>query len=83
MIQDKKRKEVSLDEETIALLEIQAKQDGRKLKNFMEQILIEKANDFDLSDEYKVMMDRMLKKHEEGNLDYTIWEEVKKELFRK
>jgi len=83
MIQERKRKEVSLDNDTLALLQIQAEKEGRKLKNYMEHILREKANNFELSDEYKVMMDGMLDKHEKGQLNYTPWEDVKKQLRRK
>ncbi|GGG37606.1 hypothetical protein [Bizionia arctica] len=40
----KKRKEVSLDEETLAILEEKAKNQGRNLKNYMEFVLREEAN---------------------------------------
>tara|TARA_R110000868_G_scaffold56736_1_gene175512 strand:- start:129 stop:380 length:252 start_codon:yes stop_codon:yes gene_type:complete len=83
MIQERKRKEVSLDSDTLALLQIQAEKEGRKLKNYMEHILREKANSFELTDEYKAMMDDMLDKHENGQLNYTPWEEVKKQLLSK
>ncbi len=83
MLKNKKRKEVNLDGQTIAILEIQAKREGRKLKNYMEHVLREKANDFELTEEYKVMMDEMLNKHKRGELNYTPWEEVKKQLLRK
>ena len=83
MIHNKKRKEVLLDGQTIAILEIQAKREGRELKNYMEYILIKKANDFELTEEYKVMMDEMLNKHKKGELNYTPWEEVKRQLLRK
>lgn len=83
MIQNRKRKEVSLDTDTLALLQIQADKEGRKLKNYMEYILREKANDFELTDEYKAMMDDMLDKHEKGALNYTSWEEVKKQILLK
>jgi len=83
MLQNKKRKEVVLDGQTIAILEIQAKREGRKLKNYMEHVLRKKASDFELTDEYKVMMDEMLNKHKSGKLNYTPWEEVKKQLLRK
>jgi hypothetical protein len=42
---NKKRKEVVLDEETLAILEDKAKKQGRNLKNYMEYVLSEKAND--------------------------------------
>lgn len=78
MLKNKQRKEVSLDAETIAILTQQAEKQGRKLKNYMEHVLKQKANDFELSDEYKTMMDGMLKKYEKGELNYTSWGEVKK-----
>ena len=83
MIQNKKRKEVVLDHETIELLEFKAKKAGRNLKNYMEYVLREKANDFELTDEYKIMMDDMLDKHKRGELSYTPWEDVKKQLLHK
>ncbi|MGB0788174.1 MAG: hypothetical protein ACPG7E_08075 [Marinirhabdus sp.] len=83
MIRNKKRKEVSLDEETCTILQIQAEREGRKLKNYMEHILREKANGFKLTDGYKAMMDEMLHKHEKGELNYTPWEKIKEQLFPK
>lgn len=83
MMLQKKRKEVSLNEETIVLLNIQAEKEGRNLKNFMEQILIKKAQDFELSNEYKLMVDEMLEKHKKGELNYTPWEDMKNKVFQK
>ena len=83
MIQAKNRKEITLDAKTLSILQIQAEKQGRKLKNYMEQVLKEQANSFELTDEYKAMMDVMLDKHEKGELQYTPWEEAKKELFKK
>lgn len=83
MIQTKSRKEITLDTQTLSILQIQAEKQGKKLKNYMEQILKEKANSFELSDEYKAMMDEMLDKHKKGELKYTSWEDAKKELFKK
>ena len=82
MLQEKKRKEVSLDNDTLALLQIQAEREGRKLKNYMEHILREKANDFELTDEYKAMMDEMLDKHKKGELNYISKEEFFKRITR-
>lgn len=82
MIQEKKRKEISLDSNTLTLLQLQADREGRKLKNYMEHILREKANDFKLTDEYKTLMNEMLDKHEKGNLNYTDWDEVKQQMFQ-
>ncbi len=83
MIKTKKRKEVLLDEETIAILEFQAERQGRKLKNYMEFILKEKADDYELTDEYKTMMDEMLVKEERGELNFISEEEFKRRLIHK
>ncbi len=81
MLANRKRKEVVLDVETILLLQQQAEREGRNLKNYMEHILKEKANDFEVSDSYKIMMDKMLLKHENGKVNYTNWEDVKANLL--
>lgn len=83
MLQSKNRKEITLDAQTLSILQIQAEKQGRKLKNYMEQVLKEQANSFELTDEYKAMMDEMLDKHEKGALKYTSWKDAKKELFNK
>lgn len=75
-----KRKEVVLDEETIAMLEEKAKSQGRNLKNYMEFILREEAHAFEPSEEYKIMMDKMIDNHNNGKTSYTSWEEVKKDM---
>ena len=82
MITTKNRNEVSLDAQTLAILQIQADRDGRKLKNYMEQILREKANEFELTEEYKALMDDMLDKHNEGKVTYTSWDDFKTEISR-
>lgn len=82
MITTKNRKEVSLDAQTLAILQIQADRDGRKLKNYMEQILKEKANEFGLTEEYKALMDEMLDKHNTGKVTYTSWDDFKAEISR-
>lgn len=82
MITTKNRKEVSLDAQTLAILQIQADRDGRKLKNYMEQILKEKANEFELTEEYKALMDEMLDKHNKGKVSYTSWDDFKAEISR-
>jgi len=70
MLKNKKRKEISLDENTISLLQVQAEKEGRKLKNYMEYILKEKANSFELSDQYKEMMDVLLERKNQGKLNF-------------
>ena len=74
----KKRKEVYLDEETIMMLEEKAKRQGRNLKNYMENVLQEDAFAFEPSEEYKLMMDKMIDNHNDGKTNYTSWEEVKR-----
>ena len=82
MITTKNRKEVSLDAQTLAILQIQADRDGRKLKNYMEQSLKEKATEFELTEEYKALMDEMLDKHNTGKVTYTSWDDFKAEISR-
>ena len=83
MIRDKKRKEISLDNDTLALLQIQADKEGRKLKNYMEHVLKEKANSYELTEEYKAMMDDMLDRHEKNELNYISESEFRKLTARK
>jgi hypothetical protein len=82
VIKDKKRKEVSLDPEILSVLEFQAKKQGRNLKNYLEFILTEKANSFELSDEYKKMMDEVLEQKEKGNLSFLNEEEFRYQTKR-
>jgi hypothetical protein len=82
MLATKNRKEVYLDSQTLAILKMQAEKEGRKLKNYMEYILREKANDFEPTDEYKAIMDEMLEKHDSGKLKYTSWEDFKAEISK-
>lgn len=83
MLQIKKRKEVSLGNETLALLQIQAEKEGRKLKNYMEHILREKANSFELKDEYKTMIDDVLNKDKRNELNYISESDFRKRTARK
>lgn len=78
--QHKIRKEVFIDNQTLALLQIQAEKEDRKLKNYLEHILKQKANEFELTDEYKTLMDEILDKHEKGEVNYTSWDNFKKSL---
>ena len=83
MIQDKVRKEVSLDKKIIEKLKIKAQEDGRNLKNYLEKVLTEKANDdFEITEDYMKMIDEMLEKKEKGLINFTSWEEVKKKFNR-
>lgn len=83
MVAIKNRKEVTLDTETLAILRIQAEKQGRKLKNYMEQILKEQAHNFELTEEYRANMDKLLDKHNDGQLKYISEDEFRKLTARK
>jgi predicted transcriptional regulator len=83
MVQDKIKQEVSLDKETFKLLSILAEKEGQDISDYMEHVLKDKANSLELTDDYKAMMDEMLRKHDAGELNYTPWEEVKKRIRRR
>ena len=78
----KKRKEVVLDDETILLLKYKAENEGRNLKNYMENILKENAYAFKPSEEYKLKMENMVANHNEGKTKYTFWSDIKKILSK-
>lgn len=61
-----KIKEIHLDEQTYSLLEYQARHEGRTLKNYLQHILKKQAEDFELTDEYKSMMDDVLNEYQNG-----------------
>jgi len=82
MLKDKMRKEVTLDKETISLLQIQAEKEGRKLKNYMEHILRNKANEFELTNEYKEMMNNLLDKNENGELNFISEKDFRRRTAR-
>ena len=48
----------------------------------MERVLKEKANEFELTDDYKIMMDNLLDKHDKGQLEYTSKEDFFKKIKR-
>lgn len=75
------KKEVSLDSQTLTILKVQADRVGMKLINYMEQVLKEKANEFILAEEYKVLMNDMLNRHNTGKVNYTSWDDFKAEVF--
>jgi len=76
------KKEISLEKETVALLKIQAEKNGQKIINYMEKVLKEKANEFELTVNYKSMMDNLLEKHNNGELDYISKEDFFKQIKR-
>jgi len=75
-----KRKEVVLDEEIIEILEFQAKSVGRNLKNYMEFILSEKAHNFQITEDYKTLMDTILDSHTKGKNHYISKEDFFREV---
>jgi len=83
MAQVKNRKEVTLDDQTMAILKMKAAKEGRNLKNYMEQVLKEKANAFEVTEEYKLMMDALLEKHYSGKMNYISEEDFRKRTARK
>ena len=84
MIREKVRKEVSLDKTIVERLKIQALEDGRSLKNYLEKILPDTANDdFEITEGYKKMMDEMLEKREKGELKFISEEEFRASIKRK
>ncbi len=77
MLADKKRKEIHLTEKVLLLLEHQANKEGRNLKNYLEYILSEKANELTPSKEYMQLMDEMLDKVAEGKETYITEEKIR------
>lgn len=80
MINIRQSKKIHLDSQTLHLLRIQAKKDGLKLKTYLEEILKEKADKIEISDEYKLLMDNMLEKHKNKMVEYENWDIFKKTI---
>ena len=79
---NKKRKEVHLEKETLEILELKAEKAGRNLKNYMEFILNREAYAFEPSEEYKVMMDKMIDNHNNGKTNYLSEAEFRKRMLK-
>ena len=77
------RKEISLDQEIINRLKEKAQKDGRNLKNYMEKVLIDDANDFEITPEYEEMMNELLEKRARGELKFISEDEFKSRIRRK
>lgn len=78
MIKDRKRKEIALDQKTLDMLTVQAKAEGRTLKNYMEYVLMMKASkNQNLTEQYKVMMDGVLKDDTAGIINYLTEDEFR------
>lgn len=79
----KTKKLIELDDRAIAILEKQAKQEKRSLKNYIEYLLEDTAMRYsEPSEEYKTMMDEMIRKVEDGSMKTYSWEDIKKEYGR-
>lgn len=83
MIEEIKKTEVSLDIDTIKLLSFLAEKEGQSLQIYMQDVLRNKANDIKLSEDYKIMMDQMLLRHQAGELKTSSWSDAKKRIQRK
>ena len=80
----KTKKLIELDDKAIKILEAQAKLQKRSLKNYIEYMLEDTAMRFsEPSDEYKAMMDDMIKRDDEGILKTHSVEDVLKQYGRK
>lgn len=77
------RKEISLDAQIIERLKTKAQKEGRNLKNYMEKILMNDANDFELTESYKEKLDNLLSKYEKGEMVFLTEEEFKSKIRRK
>lgn len=80
----KTKKLIELDDKAIKILEQQAKLQKRSLKNYIEFTLEDTAMRYsEPSEEYKKMMDDMIKRHEDGTLVTIPVSEVLKQYGRK
>jgi len=80
----KTKKLIELDDKAIKILEAQAKLQKRSLKNYIEYMLEDTALRFsEPSEEYKTMMDDMIKRDDEGKLKTHSVDEVLKQYGKK
>ncbi|MGA9239408.1 hypothetical protein [Robiginitalea sp.] len=71
------RKELHLDERVVSALEAEAKRQNRSLKNYLEYIAIEQAKMLEVpSKEYTDMMDHLLNKFDNNEIEFSSIEEV-------
>ena len=71
------RKELHLDEKTVSALEAEAKRQNRSLKNYLEYLAIEQAKRLAVpSKEYTDMMDDLLNKFDNNEIEFSAIEEV-------
>ncbi len=73
------KKLIELDDESIKILQEQAKKEKRSLKNYLEFTLEHRAQEFkEPSNEYKTMIDIMMERFEKGTLKTTPVSEIRK-----
>ena len=71
------RKELHLDERVVSMLEEEAKRQNRSLKNYLEFLAIEQAKRLEVpSKEYSKMMDGLLDKFDNDQIEFSTIEEV-------
>lgn len=71
------RKELHLDETVVSALEAEAKRQNRSLKNYLEYLAIEQAKILEVpSKEYTDMMDDLLNKFDNNEIEFSSIEEV-------
>lgn len=79
----KTKKLIELDAKTIEVLEKQAQLQKRSLKNYLEFMITDAAKNLaEPSEEYKAMMDEMLKAQKNGEINWISSEEVRKRYGR-
>lgn len=73
------KKLIELNDESIKILQEQAKKEKRSLKNYLEFTLEHRAQEFkEPTNEYKLMIDDMMERFEKRTLKTTPVSEVRK-----
>lgn len=76
---EKIRKLIDVDQEVLKILDQEAKKQKRSLKSLLEYTIEETARRLESpSEDYKTMMDGMLKRLEKGEIDFDPIEEIEK-----
>ena len=74
----KTKKLIELDDKAIKILEAQAKLQKRSLKNYIEYTLEDQALRYsEPSEEYKKMMDEILERMDNGEIDFIPIEKLR------
>jgi hypothetical protein len=71
------RKELHLEKNILQTLEFEAKRQNRNLKNYLESLVIEEAKKLEVpSKEYTQMMDNILNKFDNNEIEFSNIDEV-------